>query len=189
MTEMTVTRTPLPPALERFVVHWGEMGERWGMNRSVAQIHALLYVSGNPLTAEEVAERLGLARSNVSNSLKELVAWTLVRRVQVLGDRRDYYEAEADMLEMVRRIAFGRKAREIDPAIQVLAACLADAEADPRVPEEARRRLAAMRDFTQNVEKSFSEIMSLPAPVLGRLIRMGGAIARLAGKGKPKQKR
>ena len=129
MTEITVTKQKMPAAVERFVVHWGEMGEVWGVNRSVAQIQALLYVAERPLTAEDIAERLRLARSNVSTSLRELLSWSLIRRVPVLGDRRDYYEAEADMFEMVRRIAAGRKAREIDPAIAVLRACVADARA------------------------------------------------------------
>lgn len=181
MTEMTVRRAPLPPALERFVVHWGEMGETWGVNRSVAQIHALLFVSASPLTAEDIADRLSIARSNVSTSLRELVSWTLVRRVQVLGDRRDHYEAEADMLEMVRRIALGRKAREIDPAIAVLKACVNDAASDTRVPAAARKRLADMLSFTQSVDKSFSEIMALPVPMLAKLIRTGGAVAKLFG--------
>jgi DNA-binding transcriptional regulator GbsR (MarR family) len=119
MTEITVTK-PLPPAIERFVVHWGEMGTAWGVNRSVAQIHALLYLSDEPLTADDIAAPLAMARSNVSVSLRELLGWSLIRRVHAMGDRRDYYEAEADMFEMVRRIAQGRKAREIDPALTVL---------------------------------------------------------------------
>lgn len=187
MTELTVTKLPLPPAIERFVVHWGEMGEKWAVNRSVAQIHALLYVSDRPLTAEDIASLLALARSNVSNSLKELMGWNLVRRVQVLGDRRDYYEAEAGMLEMVRRIAAGRKAREIDPTLGVLRACVADAARDPRVWPGAKSRLGEMLEFTEAVDKAFGEIMSLPPPVLARLIKMGGAVARLVGAAKPKK--
>lgn len=187
MTEMTGTSKALPASLERFVVHWGEMGERWAVNRSVAQIHALLYVSDRPLTAEDIAECLGLARSNVSTSLKELTGWGLVRRVQVLGDRRDYFEAEADMFEMVRRIAQGRKAREIDPALAVLRACAAEASDDPRVRPAAKRRLAEMLAFTESVGRSFDEIMALPSPVLARLIKMGGAVARLAGSGKARK--
>ncbi len=177
MTEITANRN-LPEPIERFVVHWGEMGTVWGVNRSVAQIHALLYISDHPRTAEEIAESLSLARSNVSNSLKELLAWNLIRRVQVLGDRRDYFEAEADMFEMVRRIAQGRKAREIDPTIALLRDCVSDAEGDRRVSETARARLASMLDFMETVEKGFDEIIRLPAPTLIRLIKMGGSIAR-----------
>jgi len=184
MTEINVENAPLPPAIERFVLHWGEMGTAWGINRSVAQIHALLYVSDEPLTAEDIAERLGMARSNVSTSLRELLGWSLVRRVHALGDRRDYFEAEADMFEMVRRIALGRKAREIDPALAVLRACVAEAKSDPRVSAAARRRLGAMLGFTETVDKSFNEIMALPATTLMTLLKMGGAVARLATRAK-----
>jgi DNA-binding transcriptional regulator GbsR (MarR family) len=182
MTETNVQTEILPGPVERFVLHWGEMGTSWGVNRSVAQIHALLYLSDAPLTAEDIAERLGMARSNVSTSLRELLSWNLIRRVHAMGDRRDYYEAEADMFEMVRRIAVGRKAREIDPALAVLRSCLADAKADAAVPPSVRKRLTAMLDFTETVDRSFGEIMRLPAPTLMGLIRMGGAIARFAGR-------
>jgi DNA-binding transcriptional regulator GbsR (MarR family) len=188
MTEMSVDKVALPPAIERFVVQWGEMGTAWSVNRSVAQIHALLYVSDAPLTAEDIAEQLGMARSNVSTSLRELLGWSLVRRVHTMGDRRDYYEAEADMFEMVRRIAMGRKAREIDPALAVLRACVLEAKSDPRISPGARRRLGAMLGFTEIVDKSFNEIMALPAATLMTLIKMGGAVARLATRGKRRAK-
>lgn len=181
MTEITVENDRLPAAIERFVVAWGEMGEVWGVNRSVSQIHALLYVSDRPLTAEDIAERLRLARSNVSTSLRELVGWSLIRRVSVLGDRRDFYEAEADVFEMVRRIAANRKHREIEPAIAALRQCLDAADGDPRVSAEVRGRFRAMLDFTEGVSRSFDEIIRLPTPVLSKLIKMGGAIARVAG--------
>lgn len=181
MTEFTVNSARLPAAIERFVVAWGEMGEVWGVNRSVSQIHALLYVSDRPLTAEEIAERLKLARSNVSTSLRELLNWSLVRRVAALGDRRDFYEAEADIFEMVRRIAAGRKAREIDPAIVALRQCLSAAEGDTGVSDEAQRRLRSMLTLTDDVARGFDEVMQLPTPVLHRLIKMGGAVARFAG--------
>src|SRR5438874_3959623 len=128
MTEITEKTSKLPSAAERFVLHWGEMGGQWGVNRSVSQIHALLYLSERPLTADEIADTLGLARSNVSNSIKELLGWNLIRRVPIRGDRRDHFEAETDVWEVFLRIAAGRKEREIDPAIAVLKACSADAE-------------------------------------------------------------
>ena len=182
MTEINVHTDTLPGTVERFVLHWGEMGTAWGVNRSVAQIHALLYLSETPLTAEDIADRLGMARSNVSTSLRELLSWSLIRRVHAMGDRRDYYDAEADMFEMVLRIAQGRKAREIDPALAVLRSCVAEAKADAAVPASVRKRLNAMLDFTETVNRSFGEIMRLPAPTLMGLIRMGGAIARFAGR-------
>jgi DNA-binding transcriptional regulator GbsR (MarR family) len=179
MTEITVDMRPLPPAIERFVLHWGEMGSVWGVNRSVSQIHALLYVADQPLTAEDIAERLGIARSNVSNSLKELLGWQLIRRVHVMGDRRDYFEAEVDLFEMVRRIAQGRKQREIDPTLDVLRACVADARADRSVSAAARAKLDGMLELVGTVDRSFSELMRLPASTLMALLRMGGAIGRM----------
>jgi DNA-binding transcriptional regulator GbsR (MarR family) len=181
MTETIVRKDTLSPAVERFVVHWGEMGTAWSVNRSVAQIHALLYLCEGPITADDIADRLGMARSNVSTSLRELLAWNLIRRVQTMGDRRDYYEAEADMFEMVRRIALGRKAREIDPALAVLRTCAAEAKSDASVAPSVRKSLGAMLEFTEAVDRSFNEIMRLPAPTLMSLIRMGGTVARLVG--------
>src|SRR5499425_2034899 len=105
----------MAPVTQRFVLHWGEMGARWGINRTVAQIHALLYLSPKPLNAEEIAETLGVARSNVSNSLKELQGWGIVRVVHVLGDRRDHFESIKDVWDIFRIVAEERKRREIDP--------------------------------------------------------------------------
>lgn len=185
MTEISETAATLPPAIERFVLHWGEMGEVWGVNRSVAQVHALLYVADAPMTADEICAALGLARSNVSNSLKELSGWSLVRRVPVMGDRRDRFEAEADMFEMIRRIAMGRKAREIDPALAVLRDCVDAADADGRVSPRSRQRLAQMLEVVEIADRGFSEIIRLPGPTLMKLVKMGGTLARLVGGGKP----
>jgi len=179
MTEISENSVVVSPAVQRFILHWGDMGETWGVNRSISQIHALLYMSARAMTAEEVAELLGIARSNVSTSLRELMSWGLIRRVPVLGDRRDHFEAESDMLEMVRRIALGRKARELDPALAVLRTCVAEAETDKSISPEARKRFKQMLDTVEGVDKSFSEIIQLPAPLLARLVRMGGAVARL----------
>jgi DNA-binding transcriptional regulator GbsR (MarR family) len=179
MTETSELKQPLPAAIQRFILHWGEMGETWGVNRSVSQIHALLYTSASPMTAEEIADALSLARSNVSNSLRELLGWNLIRRVGVLGDRRDYYEAEADMLEMVRRIAIGRKARELDPALAALRQCAAEADRDRAIPPAVRQRFRQMLEVVEGVDSGFTEIMRLPPAVLLRLIRMGGTVARL----------
>jgi len=178
MTEISKTNGDLPPAIERFVLHWGEMGTVWGVNRSIGQIHALLYVCEAPIAAEDIAEKLGMARSNVSNSLRELIAWNLIRRVHVMGDRRDFYLAEADLFEMVRRIAEGRKAREIDPTLEVLRACAADAAVDRNVSPTASRRLKEMLGFVETVDHAFAEVVRLPAPTLMALMRMGGAVAR-----------
>src|SRR5215216_4021415 len=106
MTE-TTDKKKLPAVVERFILHWGDMGDEWGVNRSVSQIHGLLYLAEAPMTAEDIAETLGMARSNVSNSIKELLAWNLIRRVPILGDRRDHFEAETDIWEVAARIAAG----------------------------------------------------------------------------------
>lgn len=182
MTEMTEEKQMIPASIERFILHWGEMGETWGVNRSVSQIHALLYTSARPMTAEEIADVLSLARSNVSTSLRELLSWSLIRRISLLGDRRDYYEAESDMLEMVRRIAIGRKSREIDPALAILRDCVASADRDRTVPATVRQRFHRMLDVMEGVDRSFAEIMRLPTPTLARLIRAGGAVARFVAR-------
>jgi DNA-binding transcriptional regulator GbsR (MarR family) len=183
MTEITID-SKLPRAVERFVLHWGDMGGQWGVNRSVAQIHALLYLSDRPLTAEEIAETLGMARSNVSNSLKELAAWKLVRRVPMLGDRRDHFEAESDLWEMVTRIAQGRKEREIDPAAAALRACRAEAEGDPAVSPVARKRLAEMEEFVGTLSRWYDQMLGVPAPTIMALIRMGSRVVNLLSFGR-----
>lgn len=171
----------LAPAVERFILHWGDMGSRWGINRSVAQIHALLYLAERPLTAEDIADTLGIARSNVSNSLKELTAWKLIRRVPVMGDRRDHYEAETDLWEMVARIAQGRKERELDPAVSAIRACRAEAADDDRISPVAQRRLEDMETFVGDVERWYDQMLSVPPPKLMTLIKMGSKIADMTG--------
>ena len=179
MTEITELKGRLPPAVERFVLKWGDMGSAWGVNRSVAQIHALLYLSGRPLTAEDISDALGIARSNVSNSLKELMGWNLVRRVPILGDRRDHFEAESDIWELVTRIAIGRKAREIDPVMNMLRTALSEAESDRRVGHETRKRLAEMLDFTSSADRWFQQILGLPRGKLKTLMKLGGKVAQI----------
>src|SRR5213075_2286968 len=120
----------LGPVEQKFILHWGEMGTRWGINRTVAQVHALLFISARPLSAEEIVDALFVARSNVSTSLKELQGWGIVRLVHVLGDRRDHFESMSDVWEMFRVIIDERKKREIDPTLAVLRECIADAEKD-----------------------------------------------------------
>lgn len=180
MTETSVT-SRMPAAVERFVLQWGDMGGQWGVNRSVAQIHALLYLSDRPLTAEEIAETLGIARSNVSTSLRELQGWKLIRRVPVLGDRRDHFEAETDLWEMLTRIAQGRKEREVDPAAAALRACRAEAEGDSRVSPTAKKRLAEMDDFVTLLSRWYDQMLDVPPSKLLSLVRMGSRIASLVG--------
>ena len=176
---------PLSPAVTRFVLHWGDLGSQWGVNRSVAQIHALLYLSEQPLTAEDIADTLGLARSNVSNSIKELLSWGLIHRVPVLGDRRDHFAAETDIWEMVTRIAQGRKAREVDPAQAALRACTTEAERDPKISPVAKKRLKDMLDFVTTMSRWHDEMLQVPKSTLMTLIKMGAKVTRfLARSGK-----
>ena len=179
MTEMTKNSDRLPPAVERFVLKWGDMGSAWGVNRSVSQIHALLYLAGRPLTAEDIADSLGIARSNVSNSLKELMGWGLIRRVPIRGDRRDHFEAEGDIWELVTRIAIGRKAREIDPVVETLRACLGEAQSDPRVDALAKKRLSEMFEFTSAADRWFQQMLSLPRGKLKTLMKLGAKVAMM----------
>ena len=179
MTETEEHSKRLPVAVERFVLHWGDLGSRWGVNRSVSQIHALLYLSDRPMTAEEIADLLGLARSNVSTSIKELLAWNLIRRVPIRGDRRDHFEAEADVWEMFMRISAGRKERELDPAIVALRACLAEAQGDAAVHPVATARLEALLDFVETLDRWYAQMLTVPKQQLAGLIRLGTRIVSL----------
>jgi DNA-binding transcriptional regulator GbsR (MarR family) len=160
------------------------MGGQWGVNRSISQIHALLYLSERPLTAEEIAETLGLARSNVSNSIKELLSWNLIRRVPLRGDRREHFEAETDVWEMFIRIAAGRKEREIDPAVAALRLCLSEAGADSKIHPVARKRLKDMLDFVGTMETWYAQMLTVPKPKLAALMRLGARIVNVLPGGK-----
>jgi DNA-binding transcriptional regulator GbsR (MarR family) len=137
--------TALTPVQERFVLHWGEMGARWGINRTVAQIHAVLYLSPRPLHAEELAATLSVARSNVSNSLRELQGWGIVRVVHVLGDRRDHFESLKDVWQMFDIIVAERKRREIDPTVEMLRSCISDPQG--KMDAYTTERITNMLEF------------------------------------------
>ncbi len=186
MTEITDRTEHLPDAVQRFVLHWGDLGGQWGVNRSVSQIHALLYLAERPLTAEDVASALGLARSNVSTSLKELTAWNLVRRVPIKGDRREHFEAVTDLWEMLLRISAMRKEREIDPAIAALRACVTDADADPSMHPVAARRLKEMLSFVETLDHWYAQMLKVPRPQIAALIRLGTRIVNYLPLGKRK---
>lgn len=183
MTEINDNAKELPEPVKQFVLQWGDLGSQWGVNRSVAQVQALLYLSQRPLTAEEIAETLGLARSNVSNSVRELIGWKLIRRVPVFGDRRDHYEAEADLWQILICIAQGRKEREIDPAISALRQILASADNDPSISGVARSRLHEMYGFMATLDTWFSQMLTVPPSTLMRLIKLGSRVVNLLGMG------
>jgi DNA-binding transcriptional regulator GbsR (MarR family) len=186
MTETSDRTETLHPTLERFVLHWGDMGGQWGVNRSVSQIHALLYISDQPLTSEAIAAQLGMARSNVSTSIKELLAWDLIRRVPVRGDRREHFEAEVDVWEMVMRIAKGRKIREIDPALAALRTSVAEAEHDTTVHPVAAARLKAMLAFTETVDAWYVQMLTVPKTKLSAAMRLGAKVIAYLPTGKSK---
>src|SRR5207302_8343223 len=132
---------------KQYILHWGEMGTRWGINRTVAQIHALLYLSPRALPAEEIAETLSVARSNVSTSIRELETWGIVRAVHVLGDRREHYESMKDVWEMFRLVIEQRMRREIDPTRELLRHCMVELDAIQPVSDHTRQCLEAMAGF------------------------------------------
>jgi DNA-binding transcriptional regulator GbsR (MarR family) len=183
MTEVTETQGNIPEAVRQFVLEWGNLGERWGVNRSVSQIHALLYASQRPLAAEDIAEELGMARSNVSNSLRELVTWNLIRPAPVLGDRRTFYEAETDLWTLVSRIAAGRKARELDPAAAALRRCLETARDDRKLDPAVQLRLRDMLDFVESTGRWYEQMIALPRSKIAMLVKLGGGVARLLDRG------
>jgi DNA-binding transcriptional regulator GbsR (MarR family) len=171
----------LTPTLHRCVLHWGEMASRWGISRSVAQIHALLFFSPDPLTADEIATTLEVARSNVSVSLKELQTWDLVSVTHVLGDRRDYFQARKDIWEVLTVIMDQRKKREIDPTVQALRECAADAKRDHETPEVVKDRITSMLEFVEEVSGWYEQVRTMPRPTLLKLMRMGSRVAKIVG--------
>ncbi len=172
----------LTPVMEKYVLHWGEMGTRWGVNRSIAQIHALLYLSPQPLTAEEIADTLAIARSNVSTSLKELQTWGLVRMTHVLGDRRDHFESIKDNWEMLTIIVEERKRREIDPTLALLRECMAEAEQDKATDAEVKARIERMLTFIDTLTTWYEQVKRLPKPTLVALMKMGSRVAKVVAK-------
>lgn len=163
----------IPEGARQFILHWGEMGARWGINRTMAQIHALLYVSAKPLPAEDIAETLGVARSNVSTSLRELQNWRIVRLVHLVGDKRDHFESLRDVWEMCRIILDERVAREIEPTRELLQRCLADTGESGKLEPEARQRLANLAEFFDVTQGWYAQVSRLPQPVLLRFLKLG----------------
>ena len=163
----------LSAVTQKFVLHWGEMGTRWGINRTVAQIHALLFLSDRPLDAEEICETLGVARSNVSNSLKELQNWRIVKVVHLAGDRRDHFESIKDVYEMFRVIIAERKRREIDPTVVTLKNCVSEAK-EEGLGKYGQQRLKDLLDFFQTATDFYEQVNRLPTKAAVKAVKMGG---------------
>lgn len=166
----------LTPVMEKYILHWGEMGTRWGVNRTVAQIHALLYLASKPLNAEEISETLGVARSNVSTSIKELQSWKLVKNVHLLGDRRDHFETQKDPWELFYTIMEGRKQRELDPTMTLLRECVLDSEQDKQTPAEVKARIKDVLEFMETLDTWHEQIKGLPKSTLLKLIKLGAKV-------------
>jgi|SRR5215472_953337 len=179
----------LKPVARRFVLHWGEMGSKWGVNRTVSQIHALLYLAAKPLHAEEIAETLDVARSNVSSSLKELQSWKLIRVVHRMGDRRDHFEASTDLWDIFRTLVRERKQREFDPTIDVLRECLASPDLG-REEAGAQRRIRDTLQFMETLATWADEMVRLSPETLLKVMKLGARIQQLLrGKARPSTQR
>ena len=172
----------LTPIMQKYILHWGEMGTRWGVNRTVAQIHALLYLSPEPLHAEEIAETLSVARSNVSTSIKELQSWGLIRVSHMMGDRRDHFESLKDLWEMFSVIMEERKRREIDPTLTMLRACELEGNNDHETSEEIKQRISDVREFMETISSYYEQMRKVPSPTLIKLIKLGSKVTALLGK-------
>ncbi|QJR16014.1 GbsR/MarR family transcriptional regulator [Usitatibacter palustris] len=170
----------LPPVVERVVLHWGEMATRWGVSRTVAQIHALLYLSDRPLPADEIADTLSVARSNVSTSLKELQGWGLIKITHVMGDRRDHFESLQDITQLFRVIVDERKRRELDPTIAMLREWTS--QDDGATPAHVRQKLKSTLSFLELLTRWYEDMKGLPHPIFLALLKTGARIQRFLTK-------
>ena len=169
----------LSPAVEKYVLHWGEMGTRWGTNRTVAQIHALLYLSPEPMRADEICELLSVARSNVSTSIRELQSYGLVRMVHELGDRRDYFESIYDVWELFRVIIEQRKQRELNPTLTMLRSCAEDLSNEKDTDPVTKERILNMLEFIENTNSWYEQIREIPSETLTKIMKLGSKITKL----------
>lgn len=169
----------LSPVAQKFILHWGEMGTRWGVNRTMAQVHALLFISGRPMPAEEIAETLAVARSNVSTSLRELQGWGIVRVVPQLGDRRQHFESVKDVWELFQIILKERKKREVDPTIRVVRECLDEARAAGPKEAYAQQKMAELLDFITTMNGFADELQHLSPAAARGLAKLRGSIRKL----------
>ena len=167
----------------QFILHWGEMGTRWGVNRTVAQVHALLFISPKPLNADDLVETLGVARSNVSTSLKELQGWGIVKMVHILGDKRDHFESMKDVWELFRVVLNERKRREIDPTMQMLNECIAESDLSPEADAYTRQRLSDLREFFETTSAWYVQIRQWPTSAIVKFVKLGDKVLKVLGFG------
>ena len=172
----------LSPAVEKYVLHWGEMGTRWGTNRTVAQIQALLYLSPEPLRADQIVDALSVARSNVSTSIRELQSYQLVRMTHVLGDRRDYFESLHDVWELFRVIIEQRKQRELNPTLSMLRTAAEEVELEKETDPVTKERIRNMLVFVETTSDWYEQISDIPSSTLTKLMKLGRSITKLVKK-------
>ena len=168
----------LNPVAQRFVLHWGEMGSKWGVNRTVAQIHALLYFIGQPMPADEITETLGVARSNVSNSLKELQNWNLIQVVHIMGDRRDHFTTSSDVWQLFKTVVKERKEREFDPTITVLRECLISPDLS-KEDKACQKRIKDALEFMETLSNWGEQMLKLEPATLLKMMKVGSKIKDL----------
>ena len=170
--------TDLTPISQQFIIHWGEMGERWGINRTVAQIHALLYISPFSLNAEQISQTLAVARSTVSAGLRELQNWGLINVVHHLGDRTDYFEAMSDVWEMFRVIVEQRKRRELDPTLALLRES-ASMPANSSEDNYTREKITRMLEFFETASTLYEQAQKLPTKTIVRVAKMSDVVSKV----------
>ena len=172
----------ISPATEKYILHWGEMGARWGTNRTVAQIQALLYLSPKPLRADQIVDLLSVARSNVSTSIRELQSYGLVHMIHLLGDRRDYFESIDDVWELFRVIIEQRKQRELNPTLTMLRQCVSEVEQESQTDDITKERIRNMLEFIDSTNTWYEKIRSIPTSTLQKLMKLGTTITKLVTK-------
>ena len=165
----------------KFILHWGEMGTRWGINRTVAQAHALLFVSPAPLNADDIVAALEVARSNVSTSLRELQGWGVVKMVHVPGDKRDHFESMKDVWEMFRAVIDERKRRECDPTLRMLHECIVEAEKDKATDEYTEQRLRDLHAFFEATTSWYEQVRRWPTPTIVKVVKRGDRVLKALG--------
>jgi DNA-binding transcriptional regulator GbsR (MarR family) len=168
---------------QKFILHWGEMGTRWGVNRTVAQVHALLYISLKPLNADDIVDTLDVARSNVSTSIKELQGWGIVKLVHVLGDKRDHFESMKDVWDMFRVVMDERKKREFDPTMRMLHECLVEAEKGKATDAYTQERLRELYRFFETTSALYGQVRDWPTAAMLKFMKTGDKVLKALGIG------
>jgi len=168
----------LTASVQAFVLHFGEMGSRWGINRTVGQIYALLFLSRDPLNADQITDTLGISRSNTSMGLKELQSWRLVRLQHLPGDRREYFSTPEDIIEIALTLVEERRKRELDPTLTLLRQTLMEEPVDA-AEEHAHDRMQQMCNLMEMVSSWSHDIQKLSPSEVERLLKLGRAVPHL----------